>query len=125
MAKNRKNKSVAIRFGPAIKALLLCSLFVVSGVGYVWQKSLIAELGQQIRTRETELAKFQDQNKKRRDRLAGLKSPDQLKARLRELNLGLVDPPPLQVWRLVEPPGSPGLPPIHPAPVVQQYAARP
>ena len=37
MAKNRKNKSVAIRFGPAIKALLLCAFFVVSGVGYVWQ----------------------------------------------------------------------------------------
>ena len=47
MAKNRKNMSGAIRFGPAIKALLICSLFVASGVGYVWQKSVIADLERQ------------------------------------------------------------------------------
>lgn len=122
MAKNRKNKSVAIRFGPAIKALLLCSLFVLSGVGYVWQKSLIADLERQIKHRESDLAKFRDQNKKSREHLAGLKSPEQLKLRLRELNLGLELPPSSQVWRLTEPVG---LPSVHPPPVVQQFAARP
>ena len=122
MAKNRKHKSVVIRFGPAIKALLLCSLFVVSGVGYVWQQSLIADLSLQFKSRESELARLQEQNKKLSDHLAGLRSPLQLKARLRDFNLGLELPPPGQVWRLPEPTGPP---PVRPPALVQQYAARP
>ena len=43
MAKNRKNQSAAIRFGPAIKAFLLCALVGGAGVGYVWQKGRIGE----------------------------------------------------------------------------------
>ena len=52
MAKNRKNQSAAIRFGPALKAVFLCLLIAGSAVGYVWQKSQIYQLGQQIRQRE-------------------------------------------------------------------------
>ncbi|MBP9900651.1 MAG: hypothetical protein V9H26_18450 [Verrucomicrobiota bacterium] len=122
MAKNRKNQSVAIRFGPAIKALLLCSLFVAAGVGYVWQKSLIAELGQQMKTRETELVRFHDQNKKLREQLAGLTSPEALNERVRILKLGLELPKSDQVLRLIEPAGQP---PGRPATLVKQYAARP
>lgn len=122
MAKNRKNQSVAIRFGPAIKALLICSLFVVSGVGYVWQKSLIADLSRHFTTRKQELARLQDQNKKLREHLAGLTSPKQLNKRLTELNLGLVEPQPAQVWRLPEPAVPP---PAIPTTAIKQYAARP
>jgi len=121
MAKNRKTMSVAIRFGPAIKALLICSLFVVSGVGYVWQKSLIADLSLQIKTRESDLAKFEQQNKKLSEHLAGLRSPEMLMARLRELHLGLEMPASAQVWRLAEPVGSVALP----VPASRQFAARP
>jgi hypothetical protein len=46
MAKNRRNQSAAIRFGPAIKALLLCMFIAGSGIGYVWQKKQIMELRQ-------------------------------------------------------------------------------
>ena len=127
MAKNRKNKSVAIRFGPAIKALLICSLFVVSGVGYVWQKSLIADLSLQIKTRESDLAKFRNQNKKLRDQLAGLRNPEELNRRLIDLKLGLAAPQPAQVLRLVEPaeppPAQPPLP-DHLSPAGERYAAR-
>ena len=122
MARNRKNKSVAIRFGPAIKALLFCSLFVAAGVGYVWQKSLIAELGQQMKARETELLRYRDQNKKAREQLAGLTSPEALNERMRILKLGLELPKSGQVWWMVEPAA---LPPDRPTPAVQQYAARP
>ena len=52
MARNRKYQSAAIRFGPTLKALLLCLLIGGSGVGYVWQKDQIYQLGQQIRKRE-------------------------------------------------------------------------
>jgi hypothetical protein len=114
MAKNRKNKSVAIRFGPALKALLICAFFVASGVGYVWQKSLIAELERQLKTRELALAEGRYKNEKLRERVAGLTSPVELKKRLTELNL--VEPQPTQVWRLVEPAGPPA---------GRQFAARP
>ena len=103
MAKNRKYQSAAVRFGPALKAFLLCALIGGSGVGYVWQKSQIDELGRQIKAREIRLAELQTQNKKARDQLAVLRSPIMLKKRVEELKLGLVEPQHAQVWRLSEP----------------------
>ncbi len=64
MAKNRKNQSAAIRFGPALKALFLCLLIAGSAVGYVWQKSQIYQLGQQIRQREIRLTQLQNDERK-------------------------------------------------------------
>jgi len=127
MAKNRKHKSVAIRFGPAIKALLLCALFVVSGVGYVWQKSLIADLERQVTGRKQELEKLETKNKKLREDLSKLTSPEALNRRLADEKLGLVKPQPTQVVWMVEPVApplaEPSLPSI-PAPALGRYAAR-
>jgi cell division protein FtsB len=103
MAKNRKNQSVGIRFGPAIKALLLCLVVGGSGIGYVWQKTQINDLGRQIIERETRLANLQNQNRKMRDQLAMLRSPQMLEQRAKELNLGLGLPQPSQIMRLMEP----------------------
>lgn len=103
MAKNRKNQSAAIRFGPAVKAFLLCLAIGGSGIGYVWQKNQIYELGQQIRKGETRLNDLQDQNEKLKRQLALMQSVPFLEARVKELNLGLVQPQPSQVWRLPEP----------------------
>jgi hypothetical protein len=107
MAKNRKYQSAAVRFGPALKAFLLCALIGGSGVGYVWQKSQIDELGRQIKACELRLAELQTQNKKARDQLAVLRSPIMLKKRVDELKLGLVEPQQSQIWRLPEPVTSP------------------
>ena len=122
MAKNRKNQSAAIRFGPALKAALLCLLIGGSAVGYVWQKTQIYELGQQIRKRETRLAELQESNKKLCDQLAMLRSPANLERRAgpKELNLGLGQPQSKQILRLVEPstvPAGSRNPPL-------QYAAQ-
>ena len=103
MAKNRKYQSAAVRFGPALKALLLCALLGGSGVGYVWQRNQIDELGRQIASRETRLAALRDQNKKLGDQLQMLRSPKPLEQRVRELKLGLGQLQPGQVWRLPEP----------------------
>lgn len=103
MAKNRKYQSAAIRFGPAVKALLLCLLIGGSGVGYVWQKSQIADLGKQINERESRLRDLGAQNEKLRRQLATMRSPRYLELRIKELNLGLMQPPPSHVWRLPEP----------------------
>ena len=103
MAKNRKNQSAAIRFGPALKALFLCLLIAGSAVGYVWQKSQIYQLGQQIRQREVRLARLQNDDRKLSDQLSILRSPTMLDRRVRELNLGLLPAQPMQVLRLAEP----------------------
>jgi cell division protein FtsB len=105
--KNRKSQSAVIRFGPALKALFLCLLIAGSAVGYVWQKSQIYQLGQQIRQRETRLKQLQDANQKLTDQLAMLRSPPMLDRRVRELNLGLAPAQPSQIWRLPEPPSVP------------------
>src|SRR4051794_14144600 len=103
MAKNRKHQSAAIRFGPALKAFLLCMLIGGSGVGYVWQKSQIDQLGLQIKKREVHLKELQVQNEKLRRQMEYMKSPSFLEARVKELNLGLMPPQPSQVWYLKEP----------------------
>jgi len=86
-----------------VKASFLCLLIAGSAVGYVWQKSQIYQLGQQIRQRETRLKQLQDINQKLADQLAMLRSPTMLDRRARELNLGLGPAQPSQIWRLPEP----------------------
>ena len=103
MARNRKYQSAANRFGPALKAFLLCLLIGGSGVGYVWQKDQISQLGQQIKKRELRLADLENQSEKLRKQLATMRSPRFLERRIQELGLGLGPPQQTQVWRLVEP----------------------
>ena len=122
MARNRKNQSAAIRFGPALKAFLLCLFIGGSGVGYVWQKNQIYELGQQIHKREQRLADLRDQNEKLTRQLVVLRTPASLEARAKALNLGLVRPHPSQILRLVE--QNADLPkPEHEGPCAAQQAA--
>jgi cell division protein FtsL len=104
MAKNRRHQSAAIRFGPALKALLLCLVIAGLAVGYVWQKGQIFQLGRQITSCESRLAQLRDENQKLSDQLAVLSSPVMLDQRVHELNLGLVPAQPTQVYRLVESP---------------------
>jgi len=103
MAKNRRHQSAEIRFGPALKASLLCLLIAGCGLGYVWQKSQIDQLGQQIRKRELRLKELQDQNGKLVQQLKSMRSPQYLQERVKEMNLGLAPSQPSQVWYLKEP----------------------
>ncbi len=110
MARNRKYQSAAVRFVPVLKAFLLCGLLCGAAVGYVWQKNQIYELGNQCHARETTLGRLQNQNRKLRDQLAVLRSPQTLDQRVRALNLGLGMPQPAQVWHLPEPTRVPPVP---------------
>ena len=108
MAKNRKNQTAAIRFGPALKASFLCLLIGGAAVGFVWQKNEIYRLGQQIRQRETKLVQLQNDNKRLGDQISILHSPVMIDRRAKELNLGLAPATPTQVVRLMEMPVMPG-----------------
>ncbi len=103
MARNRKYQTAASRFGPALKAFLLCLLIGGSGVGYVWQKDQISLLGQQIKKRELRLDDLENQSERLRKQLAQIRSPLALERRIQELGLGLARPQPNQVWQLDEP----------------------
>lgn len=103
MSRNRKSQSAAARFGPALKALVLCLLLGGSGVGYVWQQDQIGRLGKQIKAREGRVDQLQQQNEALRRQLEMMRSPASLQRRIQELNLGLVPAQQTQVWRLPEP----------------------
>ena len=103
MTKHQKGQSAAIHFGAALKASFLCLLIAGSAVGYVWQKSEVYQLGQQIRQREIHLKQLQNQNQKFSEELLALRSPLMLDRRANDLKLGLVPAQPMQVLRLPEP----------------------
>ena len=103
MARNRKYRSAALRFGPALKAFLLCLLLGGSGVGYVWQKSQINELGKQILLRERRLEDLTEQNVKLGRQLATSRNPRMIELTIKRLNLGLVQADQSQKWKLPEP----------------------
>lgn len=109
MAQNRKQQTVPVRFGPALVALSLCLGIGGSGVGYVWQKSQISELGRELKKREQRLADLQFSNERLRRQLATLRSPRWLDQRVRELNLGLAPAQPGQILRLREPDSWPAV----------------
>ena len=106
MARNRKSQSAATRFGPALKAAVICLLLGGSGVGYVWQKEQIVKLGQQKKERETRLAAFEKQNDGLRKSILSLRLPGQIEQRIKTQNLGLILPAPAQVWHIPEPTGE-------------------
>ena len=125
MARNRKNQSTAVRFGPALKALLICLFIGGSGVGYVWQQNQLLELGRQKAQKEKRLNLLRAQNSQLGRHLAELQSPKSIETRLKELNLGLSMAQPTQIVRLVDAPLTPAGKPIlsmHPA--ERQYAER-
>jgi hypothetical protein len=107
MGRNRKHQAAAVRFGPALKAVLLCVCLGGSGVGYVWQKAVIDHVGQEIKKRELQLRAYEDENVKLRQQLATMRSDRVLESRIKDLNLGLMMPAPAQVWRLPEPSAPP------------------
>ena len=114
MVTNRHKQSGAVRFVPALKAVLLCMLIGGSCVGYVLQKNKIFELGQQIGARQLKLEKLKKENQILADRYAAMQLPQRLAERVKELKLGLVPPQRHQiVWISEPPPASPltnGLP---------------
>ena len=96
-----------MRYGPPIRAGLLCLVIVVCCVGYVWQKKQIGELSKEITRREDILKQYHQQNDKLKQQLAKLLTPSVLEERVRGMKLGLGPPNPAQILRLEEPAGEP------------------
>jgi hypothetical protein len=108
MAGSRKNQSAAAYFGTVLKVVLLCSVVCGASVGYVWQKSRIIQLGQEIRQRDLRLKQLRAENLNLAHQRDILQLTPLLDKRVKELNLGLVPTSPAQVVRLPEPSVPPG-----------------
>lgn len=102
MSRNRKNQSAASRFGPSLKAFVLCVLIAGAGMGYVALTEQILKVSGQIAKQEQELDGLRSQNIRMTRQLEELRSPRTLDARVRELTPGLGVAQPDQVVRLVE-----------------------
>jgi hypothetical protein len=106
MAKNRKNQPAVVRFGPALKACVLCLFLGGSGVGYVGQKNQLYTLAGQFTELETRLDKLRRENAVRARNVDTLQTPLKLESRIQVMNLGLVAPQPEQIVRLHEYPAE-------------------
>ena len=105
MARNRRNQSGAVWLIPALKAGVLCSMLGGSAVGYVLQKNVLHDLGQNITKREALLERLKWENKMRSQHLANLQLPIHIEQRVREQKLPLGKPQ-QTIW-LAEPgPGA-------------------
>lgn len=102
MSRNRKNQSTAVRFGPAVKAILLCAFLGGSGLGYVGQKNQLYILGSQFKDLETRVDKLRRENSVRARIVDALQTPSELEVRIKQMNLSLVAPQPGQIVRLAE-----------------------
>ena len=98
----RRGGSSLARFEPAVKAAAICLLTCGLGLGYVWQKQQIAQLGKEIKGLEVRLEDFGKENKELGDTLAQLKSPQVLDQLVQQWHLDLVMPRPHQVVVLEE-----------------------
>ena len=126
MARNRKNQTAIVRFGPAVKALLICLFIGGSGVGYVWQQNQLLELGRQKVEKEKRRDALRAQNSQLARQLAVLQSPKAIETRVKELNLGLTMASPTQVVHLFDAPLAPATRPLPTAPRPErQFARRP
>ena len=106
-----------MRPGTVVRAFLLCAAIIGAGLGYVWQKNLIYELGQQRLAKELTLRQLRDATEKLRHLYQGMLLPKALEERARELKLGLGPAQPTQILRLTEPAAE------APTPTEQQFAA--
>lgn len=102
MPKNRKRSAPAVRLGPVVKVVVVCLLLGLAGVGFVWQKNQIFELGQRMKEKEQRLEKLRLDNLERARVLAHFRSTQYLEEKIHHLKLGLTAPKPEQVYTLTD-----------------------
>jgi hypothetical protein len=102
MARNRKVQAAVLRFGPMIKAALICLLIGGAGVGYVGQKQSIIRLSKEQEELEKRLGRLVENGRALRKQLETMESHPELELQVRRLNLGLAAPSPHQIIKLAE-----------------------
>jgi hypothetical protein len=102
MARNRKAQSAELRFGPALKALLICFFLGVAGVGYVYQKDLLNKLSQEKLDREEELNRLRLDNARKQALSPQVNSRRHVEERVQRMHPDMRRPTPDQVVVLLD-----------------------
>lgn len=121
MRRNRKRESLPT--SAVARTLLACVCVAGVGLGYVWQKTQIYRLGDEIKKRESVLLAVEKRNSMLAAQLAYMKSPAQLETQCLQSRLGLVAAREAQVVRVYEPGTEWDGRFIKPAPAPAQAAA--
>lgn len=88
-----------------VLVLIVCTLIACAGVGYVWQKEQIVQLGKKTKRLEIRIDELKHREETLRRDGARLSTSRELETQLRRMNLGLTQPKPDQIIRL--PDGAP------------------
>jgi hypothetical protein len=107
MARNRRAQSAEVRFGPALKALLICLFVGGAGVGYVCQKNQLNQLGRQKKERELRLEELRLRNSQLARQLVERQALQLLEHRAKEMGLGPAHPGQVLVLDDQMPPAAP------------------
>lgn len=83
--------------------ILGIALLAVAALGYIWQQREIHALGREMKKLEVELEDLRLHNERLSRRHAEMLTRGALERRVKELNLGLVEPSPSQMIRMTEP----------------------
>ena len=97
-----QSRNEVIGAGWIAKAVVVCLFVGGSCAGYLWQKSQVHQLGQEIRGLERELDQLVKGNEVLRQRYSVLASPPELDRRVEQFGLDLRSPAPEQILRLRE-----------------------
>jgi len=122
MKQNRKREP--LRLGTVTKSLIACMCIAVLGLLYVYGKTRIDRLGDEMVKREAILTATEKRNTMLAAQLAQLKSPAVLEQRCQQYNLGLTAPKDTQMVRVYEPGPEWDAQLVKPADPVSATAAR-
>lgn len=123
MTRKHKSGGGSVPIFTVVVVLLICTGLVFTGVGYVWHRNRNEKLAHSIHAVETQILKLRQRGGAMDQRLNTLRSPEQVRERVRRMGLGLTMPAQEQILRLPEPAGESD--PVSPNPTVMRMAARP
>ena len=96
----RRNKSTALKPKNVIASVVICAVFCLSGIGYVWAKTQVWGLSRDIKKLELRLEELRRDNDILQRKYAEMCAPARLHELVRDLELGLSVPLPSQIVRM-------------------------
>ena len=102
MARNRKNSSPLLRFRSAIKIVFFFVFVCGAGMGYVWQKNQIYELGKKKKKMEETLEVLKRGNRDKENARDHMETSSMVRIKVDELGLDLIEPSQNQILYLKE-----------------------
>ena len=99
----RRRNGAALQPKTIIIGIIICGAVCLAGIGYVWAKTQVWALGNEIKKLEHRRDELKRNNDALQRTYAAMCTPANLGERVKELQLGLAAPLPHQIVRMPEP----------------------